>query len=150
MLLVEEDNASVLDVGSAFVLGAYFRVSKHACLVACYAWLLADLLSVRPVRSRTGRRLYLVGRMSRLRVSLTLSRFSLSYLNMRWCLTLGEMILLRADAIWTIRRSSCCEDLSCGRSRWLVNRVLNAASHSKTITTLTSTFQLQQILPILH
>jgi hypothetical protein len=31
--------------------------------------------------------------MSWFRVSLALSQISLSYLNMRWCLTLGEMIL---------------------------------------------------------
>jgi hypothetical protein len=48
--------------------------------------------------------------------------------------------LLREGAVWAIRRSSSCEDLSYGRSRWLVNRVLNAASHSRTIITLTSTF----------
>jgi hypothetical protein len=51
---------------------------------------------------------------------------------------------LSAGAIWEIRRSSSCEDLSCGKSRWLINRVLNAASHSRITTTLTSTFPLQQ------
>jgi hypothetical protein len=53
-------------------------------------------------------------------------------------------VVLRAGAIWAIRRSSSCEDLSRGRSRWLVNRVLNAASHSR-ITTFPSTFQLQHV-----
>jgi hypothetical protein len=51
--------------------------------------------------------------------------------------------MLRAGAAWAIRRSSSCEDLSYGRNRWLVNRVLNAASHSRITTTLTSTFLLQ-------
>jgi hypothetical protein len=58
------------------------------------------------------------------------------------------MFLLRAGAIWAIRRSSSCEDLSHRRSRWLVNRVLDAASHSRITTTLTSTFQLQQFSPM--
>jgi hypothetical protein len=39
--------------------------------------------------------------------------------------------LLRAGATWAIRRSCCCEDLSYGRNRWMVNRVLNAASYSR-------------------
>jgi hypothetical protein len=53
--------------------------------------------------------------------------------------------VLRAGAAWAIRRSSSCEDLSHGRNRWLVNRVLNAASHSRIITTtLTSTSSSQQ------
>jgi hypothetical protein len=55
--------------------------------------------------------------------------------------------LLRAGAVWAIRRSSSCEDLRYGRNRWLVNRVLNPASHSRITTTLTSTFLLQQPVP---
>jgi hypothetical protein len=47
---------------------------------------------------------------------------------------------LRAGATWAIRRSCCCEDLSYGRNRWLVNRVFSAASHSRITITLTSTF----------
>jgi hypothetical protein len=46
---------------------------------------------------------------------------------------------------WAIKRRSSCEDLSYRRSRWLVNRVLNAASHSRITTTLTSTFPLQHL-----
>jgi hypothetical protein len=46
--------------------------------------------------------------------------------------------MLRAGATWAI------EDLSYGRNRWLVNRVLNAASYSRITTTLTLTFPLQQ------
>jgi hypothetical protein len=44
--------------------------------------------------------------------------------------------MLSAGATWGIRRSSSCGDLSCRRSRWLVNRVLNAASHSRIIIQL--------------
>jgi hypothetical protein len=55
--------------------------------------------------------------------------------------------LLKAGAAWAIRRSSSCEDLSYRRSRWLVNRVLNATSHTRIKTTLTSTFPLQHSRP---
>jgi hypothetical protein len=55
-----------------------------------------------------------------------------------------EEDLSRAGAAWTIRRSSNCEDLSYGTKRWLVNRVLSAASYSRITTTLTSTFSSQQ------
>jgi hypothetical protein len=39
--------------------------------------------------------------------------------------------LLRAGTAWAIRRSSSCEGLSCRSSWFLLNRVLNAASHSR-------------------
>ena len=48
--------------------------------------------------------------------------------------------LLRAGGTWAIRRSCCCEDLSYGRNRWLVNKVFSAASHSRITITLTSTY----------